>query len=316
MGHIKRLYSRTTSDMINDAHCHFFSARLFEVLGQNTTPPLTDNPAISIPERLGWEPPGPAATLADRWVEELDQHGITRAAIMASVPDDEASVTTAVRRHPGRFVGMTMVDPTTPGTLTRVKRALETDGLRSVCLFPAMHGYQLSHEAVEPLFAMAEETNAVVFVHCGMLTIGVRRKLGIPTPVDLRAGDPLAVAALASRHPKLPVVIPHFGAGLLRETLMAADLCPNIYLDTSSSNSWIKYLPSLKLLDVFRQAIETLGPERLLFGTDSSFFPRGWQKTILETQLWILDELKIDSSGRKAILAGNFDSIFNQTTPT
>ena len=292
----------------------FSPPRLFEVLGQNTTPPLTDNPAISIPERLGWDPPGPAATLADRWVEELDQHGITRAAIMASVPGDEASVSTAVRRHPDRFVGMTMVDPTTPGTLTRVKRTLDTDGLRCVCLFPAMHGYQLSHEAVEPVFTIAEEANAAVFVHCGMLTVGVRRKLGIPTRVDLRAGDPLAVAALASRHPNLPVVIPHFGAGLLRETLMAADLCPNIYLDTSSSNNWIKYLPGLKLLDVYRQAIETLGPERLLFGTDSSFFPRGWQRTIFETQLLILDELRIDPPGQKAILADNFDSIFNQTT--
>ena len=35
--------------------------------------------------------------------------------------------------------------------------------------------------------------------------------------------------------------LPHFGAGYFREALMLADLCPNVYLDTSSSNSWMRY---------------------------------------------------------------------------
>ena len=59
---------------------------------------------------------------------------------------------------------------------------------------------------------------------------------------------------------------------------MVADLCPNVLLDTSSSNGWIKYQPGLTLADVFRQALAVVGPDRLLFGSDSSFFPRGWVK--------------------------------------
>ena len=296
--------------MINDAHCHFFSARFFETLGLQVTPPQSGDPAVSIPESLGWDPPGRAETLADRWVAELDSHGVTRAAIMASVPGDEASVSAAVHRHPDRFVGMTMLDPTVAGATARVKRNLEANALRCVCLFPAMHGYELTHEAVEPVFSSAAEAGGAVFIHCGVLTVGVRRKLRLATRVNVRAGDPLALTSLASKYPNLPVVIPHFGAGFLRESLMAADLCPNIYLDTSSSNSWLKYHPGLTLTQVFQQAIETLGPERLLFGTDSSFFPRGWQRTVLETQLSILDALKITPTARHAILADNFDRIF------
>lgn len=303
-------------NMINDVHCHFFSARFFETLGQQTTPPQTEDPASSIPERLGWDPPGQTETLADRWVQELDTHGVSRAAIMASVPGDEASVSVAVRRHPGRLLGMTMLDPTTSGATARVRQALGADGLRCACLFPAMHGYELDHEGVEPVFAAAAEAGAAVFVHCGVLTVGVRRKLKLPTHVNIRAGDPLAVASLASRYPHVPVIIPHFGAGFLREALMAADLCPNIYLDTSSSNGWLKYLPGLTLTEVFRQALETLGPDRLLFGTDSSFFPRGWQRTVLETQLAILDELGIAPTAHRAILADNFDRIFRDATGT
>jgi predicted TIM-barrel fold metal-dependent hydrolase len=87
----------------------------------------------------------------------------------------------------------------------------------------------------------------------------------------------------------VPVIIPHFGAGLLREALMAADQCPNVHLDTSSSNNWMRYHPRLTLDTVFRQALEAAGPDRLLFGTDSSFFPRGWQQPLHAAQLEALD---------------------------
>ena len=71
--------------------------------------------------------------------------------------------------------------------------------------------------------------------------------------------------------------MPHFGAGYFREALMLADLCSNVYLDTSSTNSWMRYQAAhLTLRTVFRHALDVAGPERLLFGTDSSFFPRGW----------------------------------------
>ena len=68
------------------------------------------------------------------------------------------------------------------------------------------------------------------------------------------------------------------------EALMLADGCPNVYLDTSSSNSWIKYTPGLTLEQVFKTALDVAGPDRLIFGTDSSFFPRGWHRMIYDQQ--------------------------------
>src|SRR4029450_13949909 len=38
-------------------------------------------------------------------------HGVSRAALIASVPGDEVSVTEAVRHAPDRFVGFFMVNP-------------------------------------------------------------------------------------------------------------------------------------------------------------------------------------------------------------
>jgi predicted TIM-barrel fold metal-dependent hydrolase len=91
---------------------------------------------------------------------------------------------------------------------------------------------------------------------------------------------------------------------------MAADICPSIYLDTSSSNGWLKYTPGLTLSEVFRRALAIVGPGRLLFGTDSSYFPRGWRRVIYGAQMTALDEIGVEPEACARILGGNFDEIF------
>jgi predicted TIM-barrel fold metal-dependent hydrolase len=285
---------------LNDAHCHFFSQAFFAPLGGDA--------ALA---KLEWEAPGTAHELADRWVRELDQHGVARAALIASTTGDADSVAAAVAQHPARFVGFFMVDPTAAGALERAAEALDRGGLRTLCLFPAMHRYALHDAVVERVFALAAaRPRTAVFVHCGVLSVGVRKKLGLPSPFDVRFGNPLDLHAVALRHPAVPVIVPHFGAGMLREALMLADLCANVRLDTSSSNSWLKYHPGLTLTDVFRQALAVLGPDRLLFGSDSSWFPRGWVRAVHDQQTAALAELGAAADVRAKIFGGNFDRLF------
>jgi predicted TIM-barrel fold metal-dependent hydrolase len=87
---------------------------------------------------------------------------------------------------------------------------------------------------------------------------------------------------------------------------MLADLCPNVYLDTSSPNDWMKYQAGqLDLRQVFRHTLDVAGPHRLLFGSDSSFFPRGWQQGIFEAQATALYELGVSEEDAKAIFGEN-----------
>ena len=295
---------------INDAHCHFFSSRFLELLTAGNPEYPTDGRAAAAAARMGWIAPGTAEELADRWVEELDRYKVKRAAIIASIPGDEESVAAAVARHPSRFVGFFMVNPLAPDVAARLDRGFDEYGLRCACLFPAMHKYQIDDERVKHVFEAAERNKAAVFVHCGVLTVGIRSKLGLKSPFDLRLGDPLAVAGLAGAFPSVPVLIPHFGAGFFREALMAASQCRNIHFDTSSSNCWMQYYPGLSLMSVFRQALDVLGPDRLLFGTDSSFFPRGWQKGVYEAQLKALEGAGCPEPDRELIFGGNFNRIF------
>ena len=296
--------------MIADAHCHFFSSRFLELLSA----PLPDLPssgrAAAVASRLGWTDPGDPAALAGAWAAELDRHSVSRAALIASIPGDEESVSEAVRLHPDRFVGFFMFNPAAPGAEDRLERAFTELRLRCVCLFPAMHRYRLDDVCVADVFTSAARHGAAVFVHCGVLTVGVRGKLGLPSPFDLRLGDPLAVASVAAAYPSVPVIIPHFGAGRFQEALMAADQCASIHLDSSSSNGWMKYYPGLTLENVFRQALAVLGPRRLLFGTDSSFFPRGWQRPVFDAQVAALDAAGAGGADRDLILAGNFNRLF------
>lgn len=289
---------------MNDSHCHFFSSSFLEKLAPS------GGGAAALAERLAWDAPGTVRQLADRWVQELDRNGVSRVALIASVPGDEGSVAEAVSFHRSRFVGFFMFNPLAPEADTTMARALGEHRLRTICLFPAMHGYRLDDERVERVFEAAAQHGAAVFVHCGVLTVGVRKKLGLPSRFDLRLGDPLALARVALGFPKVPVIIPHFGAGFLRETLMAADQCPTIHLDSSSSNSWTKFHPGLSLDQVFRQALTVAGADRILFGTDSSFFPRGWQRDLYESQQRTLEKLAVGAADQEKIFGGNFERLF------
>ena len=69
-------------------------------------------------------------------------------------------------------------------------------------------------------------------------------------------------------------------------------------------------IPGLTLDEVFRRALAVAGPYRILFGTDSSFFPRGWQQPIYDAQESALRAIGVSDEDRAVILGGNFDRLF------
>ena len=292
---------------VADAHVHFFSRRFFETLAVQKQVPVD-----ALAGLLGWQLPLPEPqALAEIWAEELDRHHVERAVLIASVPGDEDSVIAAARRFPDRFYAWAMVNPCAADAAERAARALDSGHLRGFCFFPAMHRYSIQDERAIRLMELLDARRGVAVVHCGVLTVGVRAKLGLRSDFDLRFSNPVDLHAVALRFPEVRFVIPHFGAGYFREALMVADLCPNVYLDTSSTNSWIRY--EAEAVDsrlVFRRALGVVGPARLLFGTDSSFFPRGWQRPIFEAQTKALYELGVTASDASRILRDNLIDLF------
>jgi hypothetical protein len=297
---------------VADAHAHVFSRAFFESLSRQLGQQKTVDDIVS---GLGWEsPPADNAALGARWTAELDRHGVARSVLMSSIPDDEASAAAIVRANPDRFYGYFMFNPLSPGAVNRATYAFDELGLPGLCLFPAMHRYSIQDPLLEPIYALAEtRQNVVIFVHSGVLTVGIRKKLGLTSRFDMSLSNPIDLHRVAMEHPRVNFVIPHFGAGYFRETLMLGDLAPNVYMDTSGTNSWIRYLlPEVTLKDVYQKSIEVYGTQRLLFGTDSSFFPRGWNRPVFEAQVEALHQLNISTEAAHSIFGGNLRRLLGE----
>jgi len=288
---------------VADAHVHFFSHRFFSLLAQQKQTDLDTVYGI-----LGWERPAEDPVLfAQRWIQELDRHGVAQAMLIASLPADVESVAAAVTAHADRFWGAAMANPLDPGTLAQLAPLAERASLAMVCLFPAMHGYPIQHDSVKALLQALPGIR--FFVHCGHLSVGVRGKLDLPSNFSHQYSSPLDLQPLALEFPGTNFVIPHFGAGLWRESLAVAQACPNVYLDTSSSNSWMAtHEPPVDLSTVFSESLAILGPSRLLFGSDSSFFPRGWNSAVVTAQVNALQALRVKASVARQILVDNFNA--------
>lgn len=298
-----------------DAHIHFFSHQFFQSFLRHRRLQFPEQDPQSILRRLGWEvPPADPAALARRWVEELDLHGVERAVLLGSIMDDEDSVARAVQAFPERLIGFMRVDPTRPDAAQRVRYAAETLGLRGLKGFPAMECFHAYDQRVYPVYEEAQRLGLPVLFHFGLLQSAIGAALKLPSQADARFSNPMDVQRAARDFPGINFIVPHFGAGYFGETLLLAAHCPNVYIDTSSANGWLRYMPypmDLKL--VFQRTLEAVGPERLIFGTDSSWFPRGFRRDILEGQLGILQALGIAKADVERIMGGNLARLLRLT---
>lgn len=291
-----------------DAHVHFFSFNFFKTLirakGKET--PLNEEFA-NLKEKYGIEiPPVSPVQLARRWLEEMDKYGISKLILFASVPEDTLSVSTAVSAFPDKFVGFFMVNPFAESVDFEIRHAVENMGMKGIILFPTLYHIHVYDELLEGIYTIAERYGLIVFTHFGILKIPIREAIGLKDQIDGTYGNPTDLHRVAVKYPDINFIIPHFGAGYFRELLILGAQCENVYVDTSSSNSWIKVLPyKVELKDVFAKVIDVFGVDRIIFGTDSGVFPRGYRVDILNQQLEIIKELGLSDDEAQKILAGN-----------
>ena len=196
---------------VHDAHVHFFSFRFFSALAEQKKAQY-----VTLAPLLDWELPSEdPVQLANNWVQELNRHGVERAALIASVPGDSESVIAAVQQFPQRFYGYSMVNPLAPNAAAQTERALASGSIHCLCFFPAMHRYSIQDERATALLDLAAARPGVaVFVHCGALSVGVRKKLGLPSHFDLRYSNPVDLHAVALRYPGIRFVCPAFRRGV------------------------------------------------------------------------------------------------------
>jgi len=277
-----------------DSHSHFLNYATFQSWQVSSNAirrriqTRTDMTSVEIPD--------PGDDFALRWVKELDRYSIERIGMMVG-PEAWDDFSKAMQRFPTRFYGYANINPLDPEAEDQADHVIKKMGFHGFKLYPVLHNFYAYGKEAYNIYQIADELKVPVLHHFG---------ISIGAGVDLRYGNPLDLQPAARDFPELKFGIEHLGAGMFRETLLLFYQTDNVYVDTSGSNVWMRYIPYPPDLEgVLRRAIEAGGPERIVFGTDSSMFPRGFRIDILEKQLRIFQEQKLSIDDIRRIFAGN-----------
>jgi predicted TIM-barrel fold metal-dependent hydrolase len=242
------------------------------------------------------QPPGDEDEMARAWAREVDVHGLVRAVFMTGGGNDRLAA--VVREHQNKFMGFAHHDPFAPGAAEELERAVTSLGLSGYKMVAPAHTVRIDDERLYPLWETASRLGIPVLIHFGPL-----RYEGIVAGPNI---SPLVLQDVARAFPDVPFIVPHFGCGYPQDLLHLMWVCGNVYVDTSGSNEWMRWMPyPLDLARLFRMFLDTAGPGRILFGTDSSWFPRGFSRAYLDAQLEACRSLGLGTDDLRLIFAGN-----------
>lgn len=296
-----------TSSIV-DSHLHMVAAPLIAEWEQASGADASELRRKIEESRRRWGAAGgeielldvPPEEMARMWESRLSEQGVAQGIFMSFVPRS-AYFRAFATSCPERVFACCTIDPREPDAAATAEREV-CSGFIGVKLFPVNWGFKLSDERTRPFFDAVARLGVPVCVHYGV---------SVDTRADLRFADPTDLSPVARDHPETEFVIAHFGAGYLREVLALSYQCPNINVDTSGTNNWLRIVPYCQTLkDVFELCLDSLGPERILFGTDSGAVPAGYRDWIKEEQLAVIGELGLTARDREAILSDNARRVY------
>jgi uncharacterized protein len=196
---------------------------------------------------------------AEGLIRRMDDSGVDKALCWLQPPyrreTDEANLNVyeSMRRYPDRIVGFGWADPNLGVNQAKdtVKRCIHDYGLYGVKLNGAQNNYYIDDEALSlPVIEEIARTGKLLAFH-----------VGGDAPDQTH---PFRVRKIATRYPKMGILMVHMGGVTTPDTVQAAievaAECPSITLIASA-------VRGPKVL----KAIDVLGAERVCYGSDTPF---------------------------------------------
>lgn len=229
-----------------------------------------------------------------------------------------------VDEHKGRFAGMASVNPFEDAHVAELERAITQLGLNGVCIPTSWDRRFLDSPLAYPFFECAEALDLAVFVHPPLLPVGydVMEEYRLVEVVGRIFDTTLSIARMIyagvfDRFPKLKVIVPHMGAGLMSvmgrldlgyrldyqgQAAYQAAKCErkpseylgHLYVDTMG------FWPSM-----MNELLEVFGAERILFGSDYPAVPVSPAEHVE-----MIESLKLPESQKNAIFHQNAIELF------
>ena len=235
--------------------------------------------------------------LAEKWSKEVDRYGIDKVVFVTGGGNERLA--NIVSRYPDKFIGFAHHNPHEKGADNLLRKSVTEMGLRGYKIIAPALDTPIDHPSAYPTWEAAADLEIPVLIHFGVLGGGG----GVSQHVNMA---PLSLHDVARDFASVQFVIPHLGCGYVRELLHLMWSCPNVHVDTSGSNQWIRWMPEeITVKSLLRKYLETVGHERIIFGSDSSWFPRGFSVRYFEDQVRDLRELNASNDQMEAIFNGN-----------
>jgi predicted TIM-barrel fold metal-dependent hydrolase len=239
----------------------------------HVTPPEISIAAEKIAERepyfglLAASPKNKFAS-AEEVIAELDRAGFDRAVIFGFAFKDLGRcrevndyVIAKVREFPQRFCGFAVVPPNQRGAVAEIERCHDAGLCGLGELFPAGQDIRIDDAAATARFAACcTERNLPVLLHANE---PVGHYYPGKTDTTLRA-----LELFVEHHPRLPIVLAHWGGGLLFYELMKElrGKFAHVYYDTAAS-------PFLYAEGIYKTAAALGMQRKILFGSDFPLIP-------------------------------------------
>lgn len=147
--------------------------------------------------------------------------------------------------QPGRIFGMASISPLwdDEAYFAEARRCVRELGFRALKLHPGSYNTSPLLPRAEKCFRAAAELGVPLLIHTGA---------GAPPSL------PSLVVPRAKQFPEVSIVLAHAGYAIYaEEALVAAELCPNIFLEPS----WCQYYNA-------RRMTLAIGSERMIMGSD------------------------------------------------
>ena len=208
-------------------------------------------------------------------------------ALFYDMVEGNREIARALREHPDRILGYVTI-PTAywrEEAIDELERCVEMYGMRGLKIYSRPHG--LGSDRV----MLSVNTPAMVPI--------LEKAAGWGLPV-LAHATPEECEVLAEAVPEVTLMMAHSGGTLIaggdwNRAIEAARRYRNIYLDTCSSTVDMGSLET---------AVEIVGPERIIFGTDTPLLDPFVQKARVT-------DAEISEEAKAMILGGNMDRILS-----
>jgi predicted TIM-barrel fold metal-dependent hydrolase len=176
-------------------------------------------------------------------------------------------------RAPHRFIASWLPDPVILNPdeeAEKFKDAIDNQGFRGLGeLFVQYYfGVAANDQRLFPLYRICQERNLPVFFHTGFNGPDYHRE----TPsFRVRLCDPLLLEDVIVAFPHLKIVMDHMSFPFTEQAIYMLLIHSNVYMDVATVNWCIGQAGFHRLL---RQVTETVGTDKILFGSDQMNMPQ------------------------------------------